>query len=220
MLKYIGKRILIMIPVLLGVIIFVFTIMYLTPGNPARIMLGPTASEEAVQQLLEEKGFDRPYRSSLIIKILSARTGESFRLESGAGKRNPGALSNDAEISDVKRDSFSCIWAHVWDYFGDKTVLDFGQGHDFFCASRCFDAELLGGADGDHSFLFHIRLATGIWVVRMEILDSAAARSGIAFQHRLRMTRSSRGVIRQDYIRTARQDDREQSHYHSRLRNA
>ena len=38
--KYIAKRLLWIIPVVLGVTVMVFTIMYLTPGDPARMILG------------------------------------------------------------------------------------------------------------------------------------------------------------------------------------
>lgn len=61
MLRFIGKRLLMMIPVVLGVIIIVFTMMYITPGDPARAMLGETALEEDVLALREELGLDDPY---------------------------------------------------------------------------------------------------------------------------------------------------------------
>lgn len=61
MLRYIGKRLLMMIPVLLGVMIVVFTIMYITPGDPARMILGDAAQQEAVDQLREELGLNDPY---------------------------------------------------------------------------------------------------------------------------------------------------------------
>ena len=43
--KYILKRILLMIPVILGVVILVFTLMQLTPGDPAQVILGTTATD-------------------------------------------------------------------------------------------------------------------------------------------------------------------------------
>ncbi len=60
MLKYIGKRLLAMIPVILGVILIVYFIMSLAPGDPARTILGEMATEEQVAQLRQEMGLDDP----------------------------------------------------------------------------------------------------------------------------------------------------------------
>lgn len=61
MIKYIAKRMLMMIPVLLGVLLIVFTMNYISPGDPARIILGEFASEEAVAALRTELGLDNSY---------------------------------------------------------------------------------------------------------------------------------------------------------------
>ncbi|MBQ9612040.1 MAG: ABC transporter permease [Lachnospiraceae bacterium] len=61
MLKYILKRILLMIPVILGVVILVFTLMQLTPGDPAQVILGPTATSEQINELRNEMGLNDPY---------------------------------------------------------------------------------------------------------------------------------------------------------------
>lgn len=58
MIKYILRRLLLLIPVMLGVSFIVFTMMYFTPGDPAKIMLGETAPQEAVDQLREELGLN------------------------------------------------------------------------------------------------------------------------------------------------------------------
>lgn len=58
--QYIFRRILHMIPVLLGVSIVVFTLIHLTPGDPARIMLGAAARPEDVARLRHDLGLDRP----------------------------------------------------------------------------------------------------------------------------------------------------------------
>ena len=60
MLKYILKRLLMMIPVTLGVVFIVFFIMALTPGDPAAVILGDQASAEALEQLREELGLNDP----------------------------------------------------------------------------------------------------------------------------------------------------------------
>ena len=61
MLKYICKRLLLMIPTLLGIIFIVFTVMNLTPGSPGRTILGTAATQEQVDQLNHELGYDRPF---------------------------------------------------------------------------------------------------------------------------------------------------------------
>lgn len=58
MAKYIVKRVLYLIPVMLGVSFIVFALLYITPGDPARNALGPSASEEAVAAMREEMGLN------------------------------------------------------------------------------------------------------------------------------------------------------------------
>ena len=59
--KYIIKRILYMIPVLLGVSFLVFSILSLTPGDPGSIILGITAKAEDIAALNAEFGYDKPF---------------------------------------------------------------------------------------------------------------------------------------------------------------
>ena len=58
--KYIAKRILMMIPVLLGVVIFIFVILQSSPGDPAKIILGENATAQEVEELREEMGLNDP----------------------------------------------------------------------------------------------------------------------------------------------------------------
>lgn len=60
MLKFIGKRILMLIPVLLGVSLIVFILMQLTPGDPAQIILGAQAAPEDIANLRQEMGLNDP----------------------------------------------------------------------------------------------------------------------------------------------------------------
>lgn len=50
-----------MIPVILSVLIIVFTISYFTPGDPAAAMLGTSYTEEAYEALREKLGLDKPF---------------------------------------------------------------------------------------------------------------------------------------------------------------
>ncbi len=58
--KFIFKRVFALIPVIIGVTLIVFFIMSLSPGDPAKMILGDEASPEAVQLLRQEMGLDDP----------------------------------------------------------------------------------------------------------------------------------------------------------------
>jgi peptide/nickel transport system permease protein len=60
MLTYIIKRALWVIPTLLGVLIILFSLTYLMPGDPASAMLGPRATPELVAELNQRMHLDRP----------------------------------------------------------------------------------------------------------------------------------------------------------------
>lgn len=61
MLKYVVRRILYMIPVLLGIILIMFVLMELTGGDPALAILGEGATPEAIDQVHEQLGLDDPF---------------------------------------------------------------------------------------------------------------------------------------------------------------
>ncbi len=60
MLAYVIRRVLILIPTLLGVSIIIFFMLHLTPGDPAELLLGERASNEALKNLREHLGLNRP----------------------------------------------------------------------------------------------------------------------------------------------------------------
>ncbi len=60
MLKYILKRLGLLIPTLLGVATIVFFMVALSPGDPARVMLGERANAQQLEQLRQELGLDKP----------------------------------------------------------------------------------------------------------------------------------------------------------------
>lgn len=57
---FLRKRLLQTIPVLFGIVLTVFLVVRLIPGDPARIMLGTRASEEKLAELRSELGLDQP----------------------------------------------------------------------------------------------------------------------------------------------------------------
>jgi peptide/nickel transport system permease protein len=60
MLRYLARRLLLTIPVLLGVATLVFALIHLVPGDPVQSMLGESASPEEVDRLRHTLGLDRP----------------------------------------------------------------------------------------------------------------------------------------------------------------
>lgn len=60
MTTYILRRVVALIPVLLGISIIVFLLLRLTPGDPATVMLGERATPEKVAALRAQLGLDRP----------------------------------------------------------------------------------------------------------------------------------------------------------------
>ena len=58
---FILKRLGLMIPVALGVMLVIFTLTYITEGDPAQIILGMQAEYAAVAQLRAEMGLDDPF---------------------------------------------------------------------------------------------------------------------------------------------------------------
>ena len=60
MLRYLVRRLLLTIPVLLGVATLVFLLIHFIPGDPAQAMLGEGASQEEIEQLRTRLGLDRP----------------------------------------------------------------------------------------------------------------------------------------------------------------
>ena len=60
MLRYLIRRLLLTIPVLLGVATLVFALIHFIPGDPAQAMLGEGATPEEVHQLRERLGLNRP----------------------------------------------------------------------------------------------------------------------------------------------------------------
>jgi peptide/nickel transport system permease protein len=61
MIRYIVKRVLLFIPMVLGVILIVYFIMDFTPGDPARLILGERAGEAQLRIMRDTLGLDRPF---------------------------------------------------------------------------------------------------------------------------------------------------------------
>jgi len=63
MLAHIGRRIVATIPVMAIVALFVFSLLYIAPGDPAAVIAGEQASPEDVEKIRRGLGLDRPFLS-------------------------------------------------------------------------------------------------------------------------------------------------------------
>ena len=81
MLAYILRRIMIMIPTLLGVTIIVFLMLHATPGDPAELLMGERATEESLEQLREHLGLNEPLHVQyglFLSRLLKGDLGETI----------------------------------------------------------------------------------------------------------------------------------------------
>ncbi|MDR1068650.1 MAG: ABC transporter permease [Clostridiales Family XIII bacterium] len=82
MYRYVLKRLVLLIPVLLGVSFVVYTILDFAPGDPARLVLGSKSSEAAREEFREEHGLNKPFvvrYVSYVGKVVQGDFGKSYR---------------------------------------------------------------------------------------------------------------------------------------------
>lgn len=226
--RYIYKRLLLMIPVVIMVAVLIFTIMYFTSGDPAIIILGPNASLEQLAAKRAELGIDQPYLVQLwnYLKNVFIRFdfGNSFingrSVSSQIMERFPRTLMIAALsvllsiVAGVPLGIVASVHQYTWkDNASMFAALIAASMPGFWIAQMM-------------SLLFALKLgwlpATGIDSWKCYILPVVAnAIGGIASM--ARQTRSSMlEVIREDYITTARAKGQIERKviYHHALRNA
>jgi peptide/nickel transport system permease protein len=228
MVKYIINRILLLIPILLGVSAIIFILKTVTPGDPARQILGNTATEEQVQEKREELGLNDPvvvqyvrYIKNIVTKGDfgdSYRTGEPVLSEilprlGTSGIITIGAVAIGAIIG-IILGIISALKKYTW---VDSLVLVISM---FFQSVPEFVVALV------LIMVFAVNLhwlpATGITSIKGFILPMITI--GLAsVAGYTRITRSSMlEVLGEDYIRTARAKGQTENNitYHHALRNA
>lgn len=209
MLQYVIKRILVTIPVLIGVTFIIFTMMYFTPGDPARLILGDTATEEEVTELREEMGLNDPFLKRYVnyLKDLSrGDLGESYTTGLPVTDEIKARLPVTFRLAVL-----SCLFAIIigipvgiisavrqYSWLDNITMLAALMGitiPSFWLALMLvlvFSVRLgLLPASGLYGPIYYVMPVISISAVSVAMIT--------------RMTRSSMlEVIRQDYIRTAR----------------
>lgn len=102
MLSYIGRRLLQLIPVLLGMTFIVSMLIRAIPGNPAQVILGQQATKEAVATLNEKLGLNKPWYMQYfdyLKGILTGDLGESFRTRTPVAQEIFPYLAATAELA-------------------------------------------------------------------------------------------------------------------------
>jgi len=87
--KYIGKRLLQMIPILVVVAILIFTLMYFVPGDPIQILLGDSATPVQIEESRARLGLDQPYivrLKNFVVDLCHLDFGESYMTGTNVGR--------------------------------------------------------------------------------------------------------------------------------------
>jgi len=209
MIKYVGRRILMMIPILLAVTFIVFTLMYITPGNPAELMLGQNATPEAVAELEEELGLDRPFLVRYVdylLGLLHLDMGTSYTTKEPVMTRIWNCVPYTLELAAISILLAAIIGTPIGIISATKQYTAFDNITMIFAlvgiSMPVFWIGIL------LILLFSVKLqwlpSSGWGSIQQMILPAiTVAAQSIAVI--CRMTRSSMlEVIRQDYIRTVR----------------
>lgn len=76
MLSYVGKRLLALLPVLFVVSLVIFSLVHITPGDPAMTILGPEASQKQLADLREQLGLNQPLITQYLTWVGGVLTGD------------------------------------------------------------------------------------------------------------------------------------------------
>jgi peptide/nickel transport system permease protein len=77
--SYLARRLLLLLPVLLGVSVVVFLVLHLSPGDPAEIMLGSQATQEDLARLRRELGLTEPLHVQYLTWVAHVARGDLGR---------------------------------------------------------------------------------------------------------------------------------------------
>ena len=77
--KYILHRLWQLIPVIIGVTFIVFTLLYISPGDPVKIMMGESVSQEVLETTREQMGLNDPF----LVRYANYLKGIVFDLDLG-----------------------------------------------------------------------------------------------------------------------------------------
>jgi ABC-type dipeptide/oligopeptide/nickel transport system permease component len=102
MLRYAIRRVLLSLPVLLGVATLVFMLIHLVPGDPAQAMLGESAPAGDLQDLRSKLGLDQPLLvqyQRYLTGLVRGNLGTSFRYQTPVAKEIGQRLGPTAQLA-------------------------------------------------------------------------------------------------------------------------
>jgi len=210
MTKYVFLRLLLLIPIIFGVSFIVFTILSLTPSDPASIILGAFAEQEAIDELNRQLGFDRPFLVRYVDYVVNAVTrldfGRSYLTQKPVFEEITSRFPNTLLIAFAGVALSAMIGIPIGIF---SAVKQYSLGDSIASVSAMLFAAVPGFWLGMMFMLIfslwsRLLPASGATTWRhfiMPVMTMALP----AAAHMLRLTRSTMlETIRQDYVRTAR----------------
>ncbi|MGI5970702.1 MAG: ABC transporter permease [Oscillospiraceae bacterium] len=210
MYRYVLKRLLLTIPVLLGAILLVYAIMALTPGDPGTLILGMTADKADIAALNHELGYDKPF----IVQFFDYLKNIVLRFDFGDSYRTRTPVFNEIlarfpttfilALASMALSSIIGISLGIFSAVKQYSFVD-----SFFTIMAMFFAAIPGFWFGLMlMMLFSLKLgllpSNGIDTWQCFILPTVTLSAGGA-AGLMRLTRSTMlETVRQDYICTAR----------------
>lgn len=173
MTKYIVKRLLWMVPVIIGVSLLVFVLLDLSPGEPARMVLGDQATNEDVAEFNEKYGLDEPvlvqYGKYMWNVVTKGDFGESYV----TGRSVTTEILNRFPKTFVLAVAITIIATMVGVLLGMLAGLHRGSIIDSIaqglCSSRSFNTRVLAGVVADFAVWRTSEMVPGIWFLWAEI---------------------------------------------------
>ena len=209
MIKYVIKRLLFLIPVVIGITLFIYVILSAAPGDPAQLILGMDASEADLVALRAELGLDKPVLVQYFNYMLRVIQGDFGTSWLSGYKVLPEFLNRLPNT--IALGTLAMVFAAVLGVLlGIVSAIRQNTAIDYFSLAL---AVLLFSLPAFWfglmtQILFCLTLgwlpASGVGSARHFILPALTLGANV-LASQLRMTRTSMlDVVKQDYIRTAR----------------
>ncbi len=209
MARYILKRLLLLIPVVIGITLFIYVILSAAPGDPAQLILGMDASGEDLTALRAELGLDKPVLVqyfNYMLKVLRGDFGTSWLSGYKVLPEFLNRLPNTILLATLSM-AFAAILGIA---LGIVAAIRQNSLIDYFSlalAVLLFSLPAFWfGLMSQIIFCLNLGLlpASGVGSLRHFLLPALTLGANV-LASQLRMTRTSMlDVVKQDFIRTAR----------------